>query len=259
MTQRQRFMAEAAVAALAGVVLAVTGAFGTGDMPLAARFLYWIGGLLAAGLALQALLWATRPLAELLNLPDYAPHLFAVPLLAVIIFLALDVFADASGALSLILYMQILGLGLGFFILFAALYWRSEKGQTDTLPKSAEAGAEAAATPSSCEPRGIANTRLHERLRPGFGPITALGVEDHYVKAFAQGNTDMVLMNLADAIALMPKDSGVQVHRSWWVALAAVVNAERSGRNLRLQLVCGTCVPVSRANHRLVREAGLLH
>ncbi len=260
MTQQQRYLAESAIAALVGVALAVTGAFGTGDLPLAMRFLYWIGGLLAAGLVLQGLLWATRPLAELLRLPEYAPYLIATPLLAVLIFLALDMFGGASGALPLLLYTQILGLGLGFFILFGALYWYSGKkhGEGHASSSHGERFSSAAPRDRNAVPQGLDDTPLHERLRPGFGPILAIGVEDHYAKIYAAGDSEMLLMNLSDAIALMPPEGGLQVHRSWWVARHAVLRARRNGRNLSLVLHGDRVVPVSRANHAVIREAGWL-
>ena len=81
-------------------------------------------------------------------------------------------------------------------------------------------------------------------------------MEDHYLKVLAADHNAMLLMSLSDAIALMPADSGLQVHRSWWVARHAVLRARRDGRNLTLVLRGDRIVPVSRANHAVIREAG---
>ncbi|WP_084294685.1 LytTR family DNA-binding domain-containing protein [Asaia prunellae] len=50
----------------------------------------------------------------------------------------------------------------------------------------------------------------------------------------------------------------MQVHRSWWVARKALVGWEGSSRSLRLILVNGIKVPVSRAHVAQLRAAGWL-
>ena len=96
------------------------------------------------------------------------------------------------------------------------------------------------------------------RLPTGFGSLLALGGEDHYVRAYAQGRDTLILMRLRDAIAELEDVDGVQVHRSWWVARDAVQGLERDGRNLRLILRGGTKVPVSRDGAKLLAAQGWL-
>ncbi len=51
---------------------------------------------------------------------------------------------------------------------------------------------------------------------------------------------------------------GMRVHRSWWVARAAVTGVVADGRNLRLTLRGDLDAPVSRASVARLREAGWL-
>jgi DNA-binding LytR/AlgR family response regulator len=66
----------------------------------------------------------------------------------------------------------------------------------------------------------------------------------------------LVLMTLSQAMAIMEKADGLQVHRSWWIARKAVVRTVAHGRNLRLELVNGVVAPVSRSAVAVVRAAG---
>ena len=51
---------------------------------------------------------------------------------------------------------------------------------------------------------------------------------------------------------------GMRVHRSWWVARAAVVGVEVEGRNLKLRLSNDLRAPVSRASVAKLRQVGWL-
>jgi len=93
-------------------------------------------------------------------------------------------------------------------------------------------------------------------LPPGFGPLLALKGEDHYVRAIASERAELLLMRLRDAIALLPPADGAQVHRSWWVARAAVTGTARDGRNTFLTLSNGDTVPVSREKLSALRRDG---
>ena len=89
------------------------------------------------------------------------------------------------------------------------------------------------------------------------GPVLCLQMEDHYVRVHRQSGSTLELMPLQDAITRYGK-SGLQVHRSWWVAADAVIDAERDGRNWRLHLSNGLIVPVSRNRVAAVRQRSLI-
>ena len=88
---------------------------------------------------------------------------------------------------------------------------------------------------------------LLRRLPPGIGSdIIALETEDHYLRVHAAGGSALILMRMADAVALLDPRLGAQVHRRWWVAQAAVAGVRTEGQKLSLCLIDKTLVPVGR-------------
>lgn len=90
------------------------------------------------------------------------------------------------------------------------------------------------------------------------GDLLCLRTEDHYLRVFTTEGDDLILMRLKDAVAELDAFDGLQVHRSYWVARAAVVRAERHGRRWHLILKNGVEVPISETHLSAVRNAGWL-
>ncbi|MGB7373248.1 LytTR family DNA-binding domain-containing protein [Pontixanthobacter sp.] len=257
------YIAEIGVIALAGLGLALLGPFGTDALPLGVRFLYWIGGLITAWAVFRLIVIAMREVTQLLGISDIFSYLLATPLLGGLILIVQSWLAHGSRSslvqaeLSIWSYLQTLGLGLVFFVLFWLIYYRA--ANHSARANTARPSDENART----KPAGLSNTLLHRKLPAGFGPIVALSVEDHYIRVHAfqhsvPAYSEMLLMKLSDAIALIGRDTGLQTHRSWWVAQPAVFGHTRNGRNITLTLPCGIKAPVSRRNVAKVRAAGWL-
>ena len=87
-------------------------------------------------------------------------------------------------------------------------------------------------------------------------PVLCLQMEDHYVRIHRLSGSRLELMPLHEAIARYGQAGGLQVHRSWWVAAAAIDGAERDVRNWRLRLNNGLVVPVARNRITEVRARG---
>lgn len=253
LTRFERLLAEAGIIAFCGCIVAVLGLFTPPGMPLGARLAYWIFGLLAAWAFVQLLANVGGAVAKLIGLAPQWGYALTIPLATVGITWAVlystggselalsDAFARVWPAAMLI--------GAGFFTLFFALYARagfaSENAETETLVDQST-------------PPDSSHTALHDRLPPGFPEIIALSVEDHYTRVHASERSEMVLMPLSEAIGLMPADAGRQVHRSWWVARSATQSQKREGRDIKLTLVNGLEVPVSRAQTKALRKEGWL-
>ena len=90
------------------------------------------------------------------------------------------------------------------------------------------------------------------------GALVAISVEDHYVRIRTDKGEEMILMRLADAIKEVGQTAGLQVHRSHWVATAAVTSAKRTGDRAILTMSHGADIPVSRTYIPAIKEAGLL-
>jgi DNA-binding LytR/AlgR family response regulator len=83
-------------------------------------------------------------------------------------------------------------------------------------------------------------------------------MEDHYLRAHTAMGSDLLLMPLKEALEELGALEGLQVHRSAWVARAAVEAPIWNGRALCLRLRNGLLVPVSRASVARLKAAGWL-
>ena len=76
--------------------------------------------------------------------------------------------------------------------------------------------------------------------------ILALEAEDHYVRVHTLHGSTLILMRLADAVAVIDSRLGLRVHRSWWVAKDGVRALERAPGRAIARLVNDKAVPISR-------------
>lgn len=101
--------------------------------------------------------------------------------------------------------------------------------------------------------------RLLRRLPDELGnDLVRLAVEDHYVHVVTEKGAERLLMRFGDAIEEVDGVPGMQVHRSHWIAIDAVVGHQTDGNRLMLRLSDGATVPVSRNFRADVEAAGLL-
>lgn len=91
--------------------------------------------------------------------------------------------------------------------------------------------------------------------QPCRGKTLLIKSELHYLKVVTERGNGLVLYNMVDAVAALPAESGIQVHRSYWVAFDAIDTLQRQGRQGELILRDGERVPVSRQRYQQVRDA----
>lgn len=96
--------------------------------------------------------------------------------------------------------------------------------------------------------------RLPVRLRGA--EIWAVEAEDHYLRVHTSAGQDLILLRMADAVAELEGQEGMQVHRSWWVARAAIADARRGDGRATLTLKDGAEAPVSRTYAAELRRRG---
>jgi len=106
--------------------------------------------------------------------------------------------------------------------------------------------------PIAPTPSNLASTAL-----PPSGEVLCLRMEDHYVRVHTLNGSRLVAGPFERVIAGVAAE-GMRVHRSWWVARAAVTGVVADGRNLRLTLRGDLAAPISRASVAKLREAGWL-
>ncbi|QUL37582.1 LytTR family DNA-binding domain-containing protein [Erythrobacter sp. JK5] len=249
-SRREFLLAEIGIVALIGCVIALANLFNPAGMELGARMAYWIGGLLAAWLLFGLVGQVGKAVARLVGIASVWGYVLAIPLATVIIAWAVLWWLGGPQAMFgpgfAHIWPQTLGIAAAMFAVFFILYARSDARSVEDEPAD------------ETETVGVADTELHGRLPSGFPPVLALSVEDHYVHVHSRDRREMVLMPLAEAVAAMPQGTGEQVHRSWWVARSAVSQNSREGRDLRLILVNGESVPVSRKAVADLRAKGWL-
>jgi hypothetical protein len=92
------------------------------------------------------------------------------------------------------------------------------------------------------------------RLPPKLGrELTRLSACDHYVEAHTRRGRALILLRFSDALGELAGADGFQIHRSHWVAGAAVRRLVSEGRAPMIELDDGTCLPVSRSRIAEVR------
>lgn len=237
------------IAMAVGLFLALSGAFGTIELTLWRRLAYW-GVLMTAGTFLGGTI--ARLFFPHGDPPGPAWRLWRNGLLAsvamsapftAVVWLGSRIVLGADIPLSRLpmLFVPVFMVA----VVMTALNTLVERQRT------ALALAEAAPPP----PKPVKFLeRLPLRLRDA--ELWAVEAEDHYLRLHTSKGQDLILMRLADAVAELDGLEGAQVHRSWWVARAALTDVRRGDGRATLTLKDGAQVPVSRTYAKALREAG---
>lgn len=250
-----------------GLLFGLIGPFGTFEIPLVPRVLLWIMMILAGYPIFRALGTVADWLAEATAVPYWlalflALTIAAIPMSFIVagLFMRMDPINAVQQQGFLILYAEVWLVGL---VIHGAMTMLMRQPVIDTMAPAAPAAAATddrsvspAAFPES--PPTLAAPELAPALPlpAGFGPLLALKAEDHYLRAYAPGREELFLMRLRDAVAMLPADAGLHVHRSWWVAREAVTAVSRDGRTATLSLSNGIEVPVARDRMAAIKSAG---
>lgn len=223
--------------AMLALVIGLIGPFGTFEMAIPARLGYWSGVVLVT--AITGTFFAT--LIEgligqrLQRLPRaaLAGALAGIPVALVVVAMNLVVYGPVQPvhAAALVPYC----VAICAVVTFAGVLFA---GQGQTVADAQPA--------------------LLDRLPlPQRGRLLHLAVADHYVEVTTERGRTLLLMRLSDAIRETAPVAGIQVHRSHWVALAAVRNTRRQAGKATLELENGTIVPISRSYLADAKAAGI--
>lgn len=259
-TLARRIVVDLAAMTVIGVFLAILGPFGSIAAPFAERLVTWLGFAwlgYACYRPMQSIAtWGERALA----LPRWGVLVAAVLVGTVpMTFAVLGVNALAAGGsrwpgleVWTGTYFSVLVIGGAVTALFNLVQGRAAPEVVPVPVPEPAPLPEPAAPPPAAPP----SNPLLDQLPAELGSeIVALEMEDHYVRVHTALGSALVLMRLRDAMALVGEIEGMQVHRSWWVARAAVEDVVREGRNVRLKLPRGIEAPVARANVAVLRDA----
>jgi hypothetical protein len=95
-------------------------------------------------------------------------------------------------------------------------------------------------------------SRLPERV--DVNDLVTIKAEQHYIQVVTRQKQFMVLYRFSDAIRELDPDLGAQVHRSYWVNLAAVEAVHAKAKDFFLRMQTGFDVPVSGPYQGMMRE-----
>ncbi|MBN8845611.1 MAG: LytTR family transcriptional regulator DNA-binding domain-containing protein [Sphingomonadales bacterium] len=264
----KRLTIELLIMVALGLLIGLLGPFGTFDAPPAQRMVSWVIWILSGYILFRPTGIVARWLCEATGMPRYTGTLLAlvvasVPLTLVITMMAMRMdFGEAlrwPGFWTMYLYIWVVSavvstatnvlLGRGAPV---------EAGAAAPSPLAARVVSSPAPEPTpTLAPEPAALTPALP-LPPGFGTVRALKGEDHYIRVIGDGREEMILMRMRDAIDRLGAAEGLRVHRSWWVAKAAVAGMRRDGRTAILTLTGGHEVPVARDMMPHLRAAGWL-
>ena len=240
---RDEFSHPPTLAALAGVavVVGISGPFGTLDaFSLLPRMAYWA---LVVPLTYSAGFLGTRAAHPYL---PRGPRALRIALAAL------------GSAIAVALVLGVLNTGLGLnlggardlALGFAAVYviCLVIEAVGVVLQSQSQPLTSTAQTPAL-----LSRLPLEKR-----GALLAITAEDHYITVITTKGREMLLMRLSDAMAEAAPVTGLQIHRSHWVALAGVVSVARLGDGAEALLINGDRLPIARARMNDARAAGLL-
>lgn len=235
---------------LISALIAYSGPFGTySGYPLLQRTLYWsvvvaisiIGGVITRVIVQRRLRGHSYWISALLTSALMALVL-AGPLTVFTAFMVSDTDQHIPGFAQMMFFVFIVAVGISAFRTLLSPV--PEAGQEDQSPPADDDGE---------MPRLLA--RVDAALR---GDVIRLAVYDHYVSLVTPAGEAKLLMRFSDAIAELEGVDGLQVHRSHWVAVPAVVGADCTGGRVFLKMADGAQVPVSRNFRPDVEARGLL-
>lgn len=111
------------------------------------------------------------------------------------------------------------------------------------------------------EAGGAAIRFLTDKLPPTLRGSTpfALSAEGHYVRVYTHLGDEMVTMRFEDAVQAVIGIDGLQVHRSWWIALDQIIEITSAGSAYEAKLKTELVVPVSRRRKSALTQAMKRH
>ena len=87
-----------------------------------------------------------------------------------------------------------------------------------------------------------------------YAEITYISAELHYLDVHSEVDHKLILYSLKDAVQEIPKHLGIQTHRSYWVADAAVKTLRKDGGKYLIETISDESIPVSQSYLRQVRD-----
>ena len=173
---------------------------------------------------------------------------------------------DAFGVIELYLKVAVLNVSIGAIVFLltrrARMRVRLEVESPPEVESSPPERSTDTAASHDAHGRGAHDAAVEPALLARLpaesrGALLHLRMQDHYVEVHTAVGMALLLMRFRDALREVEDADGLRVHRSHWVARAAVVGVERRrGGSFVLRLVNGNEVPVSRSFAPTLKDQG---
>jgi hypothetical protein len=230
--------------AIFALILGFLGPFGSFNMPLLERLLYWFVlfnlGYIIYFYAYKLSDWIFNNKQPPIVVSYTFPSLVSSVPISILVVLASSYFSNIN-IFSLKYFLLVLP---NVFILGVII---------DTIMKLIHRPHEA----ENIEV--IPGENFINRLPKNIGKeLICISMEDHYLLAYTDLGNHMMLMRMKDAMIELKEYPGMQVHRSYWVATKHVSHSVKNLRKNILVMSNNMEIPVSRKYLALVKEAKLL-
>ncbi|WP_050630651.1 LytTR family DNA-binding domain-containing protein [Bradyrhizobium viridifuturi] len=233
-----------------GIALAIVGAFGTYvGMSLLTRLLHFVTG----ALLITALVIAVTALVRRYLFSGAEPLWAAIgvavavaPIGGWIVHQLLWLLAPR--VLPFVTYRDLALQVLSINLFLGPLIWAIRRMPAEATDLAIDPAQPASPPDTCCSFR----SKLPFAVRNAA--VLSLSAEDHYVRVRTDRGEALILINLADAVAALGPETGVRIHRSHWVAHAAIRGLARQSGRLGVRLDHDLVLPVSRAGQKLLRN-----
>ncbi|MEL6688007.1 MAG: LytTR family DNA-binding domain-containing protein [Pseudomonadota bacterium] len=228
------FIAQAAV-------LAVMGVYDSNEMPILWRFVFWFVLMSVGGIAFSL----TEPLVRDRWFKDanLAVHIgiisliVSVPITIGLMGLNTRLAWDRPLSVWAMQFVSVMIIAVIFIggTIFARRLFAKE-------------------TSASRVPGSAFLERLPVKLRSST--LWAINSEGHYLRVFTDRGETLILLRLSDALRELEGVSGLQTHRSWWVAEQGIEQIKTSSGKKTILLKSGQEVPVARSRLSSLKQVG---
>lgn len=231
-----------------GIVLGYIGPFGSYDIPLFSRLIFWVSAIAIGQLVYRSIfrfcfIYAEKrktPFILIFFIGATLSALFLTLILAAVTGFFLD-FQHEYWEGYIILFPQVLIVGFvvgGFMVL-------TNKDLNNKRPLKKDKALKAG------------NIFLN-RLPLEIGKdLICFVMEDHYLRVYTTNGEHLLLHRMKDALQELGDYDGIQVHRSWWIALGQVQKVKKEKRKALITMKNGVEVPVSEKYLPIIKGAGL--
>ncbi|MEX0297947.1 MAG: LytTR family DNA-binding domain-containing protein [Kordiimonas sp.] len=250
----------------AGVILGVIAPYNTDSInALVGRFIYWVGNIMFASVVSGIVArWVFPPMLERQVSAIFAffayTAILSVPTLVWVASWELilkGLFVNPGGFTNEFIQQSLASLNygvIGYFGFYARVWFI-----TILLVGPISLIAEKLARQKKIPTKPIAESRFLKRVPNDLGSeLLCLSMEDHYLRVYTSLGNTLILMRMSDAVAELEDYDGMQVHRSWWVAKAAIKEIVRAPRKKSIILTNDIEVPISQRREKVLKEAGFI-